>query len=109
MARLLVGAETGGLAGRVLTPSKLGNAACKGSEQRGLARRCLTFPSKYANCTNLHRYYPHGVGRVGARDHVASGGRPVTTWTKSTTAYNTAMRYNRGLDRDHDYIACEQR
>ena len=66
-------------------------------------------PAKYANCTNLHRSYPHGVGRVGARDHVASGGRPVTTWTKSTTAYNTAMHYNRGLDRDHDYIACELR
>src|SRR3954468_4746135 len=68
-----------------------------------------TIPAKYANCTNLRHYYPHGVGRVGARDHVASGGRPVTTWTKSTTAYNTAVHYNAGLDRDHDFIACEQR
>jgi hypothetical protein len=66
-----------------------------------------TIPAKYANCTNLHRYYPHGVGRLGARDHVAAGSRPVTTFTKSTTAYNTAVRYNAGLDRDHDLIACE--
>lgn len=67
-----------------------------------------TIPAKYANCTNLHHYYPHGVGRVGARDHVAPGARPVTTWTHSTSAYNTAVHYNAGLDRDHDYIACER-
>jgi len=67
-----------------------------------------TIPAKYANCTNLHHYYPHGVGRVGARDHVAAGSRPVTTFTKSTTAYNTAIHYNAGLDRDHDSIACER-
>ena len=64
-------------------------------------------PATYANCTNLHRTYPHGVGRLGARDHVAAGSRPVTTFTRSTTAYNTAIRYNAGLDRDHDQIACE--
>ena len=67
-----------------------------------------TVPPKYANCTNLHHYYPHGVGRVGARDHVAAGSRPVTTFTKSTNAYNVAIHYNAGLDRDHDYIACEK-
>ena len=66
-------------------------------------------PAKYANCTNLHRYYPHGLGRVGARDHVAAGAVPVTTWARSTAAFNLAMHYNRGLDRDHDYIACEKR
>jgi hypothetical protein len=65
-------------------------------------------PAKYANCTNLHHYYPHGIGRLGARDHVAAGSRPVTTFTKSTTGYNLAIRYNAGLDRDHDYIACEK-
>ena len=66
-------------------------------------------PAKYANCTNFHRYYPHGLGRVGARDHVAAGAVPVTTWARSTAAFNLAMHYNRGLDRDHDYIACEKR
>jgi hypothetical protein len=65
-------------------------------------------PPKYANCTNLHHYYPHGVGRVGARDHVAAGGHPVTTWTHSTNAYNTAIHYNARLDADHDYVACEK-
>ena len=68
-----------------------------------------SIPSKYANCTNLNRYYPHGVGRTTARDHVAAGAKPVTTWKHDTIAYNLAMHYNRGLDRDHDYIACERR
>ena len=68
-----------------------------------------SIPSKYANCTNLNRDYPHGVGRATARDHVAAGATPVTTWKHDTTAYNTAMHFNRGLDRDHDYIACERR
>jgi hypothetical protein len=68
-----------------------------------------TIPAKYANCTNLNKTYPHGVGRSTARDHVATGARPVTTWKHDTAAYNTAIRYNRGLDRDKDYIACEKR
>jgi hypothetical protein len=67
-----------------------------------------TIPSKYSNCTNLRGSYPHGVGRAGARDHVAAGARPVTTWTRSTSAYNTAVHYNASLDRDHDDIACEK-
>ena len=68
-----------------------------------------TIPSKYANCTNLNKSYPHGVGRSTARDHVAAGAKPVTTWKHDTNAYNSAMHYNRGLDRDKDYIACEKR
>jgi hypothetical protein len=67
-----------------------------------------TVPAKYANCTNLRHSYPHGVGRATAHDHVAAGSRPVTTWTKSTTAYNTAIHYNAGLDRDKDFVACER-
>jgi hypothetical protein len=68
-----------------------------------------SIPAKYANCTNLHAYYPHGVGMATAHDHVAAGGRPVTTWKHDTNAYNTAMRYNRDLDRDRDHVACEKR
>jgi Excalibur calcium-binding domain len=67
-----------------------------------------TVPAKYANCTNLHTYYPHGVGRATARDHVSGTTRPVTTWKHDTAAYNTAIRYNAGLDRDHDSVACEK-
>jgi hypothetical protein len=52
--------------------------------------------------------YPHGVGKAGARDHTASGAEPVTTFKRSTRLYRLAMRYNRGLDRDHDGIACEK-
>jgi hypothetical protein len=66
-----------------------------------------TVPAKYANCTNLRHYYPHGVGQVGAHDHVTSG-RPVTTWTHNTNAYNVAIHNNARLDADHDHVACEK-
>ena len=58
----------------------------------------------YSNCTALHRDYPHGVGRPGARDHVRGSTRPVTNFKVSASLYNT----NRGSDRDGDGVACEQ-
>jgi hypothetical protein len=72
------------------------------------AAASATVPAKYANCTNLHHYYTHGVGRATARDHVSGTTPPVTTWKHDTAAYNTAIRYNAGLDRDHDAVACEK-
>jgi hypothetical protein len=65
-------------------------------------------PTLFKNCTNLNRTYPHGVGRVGARDRTSSGDDPVTTFKRSTALYNKAMSYNRGLDRDKDGVACEK-
>lgn len=56
------------------------------------------------NCTNFNRTYPHGVGRVGARDR----GGDVTTFKRSNRLYNTAERHNSDLDRDNDGIACEK-
>jgi Excalibur calcium-binding domain len=63
-------------------------------------------PPLYKNCTNLNKRYPHGVGRVGARDKTSE--TPVTTFRRSTLIYRRAMSYNRGLDRDKDGIACER-
>lgn len=65
-------------------------------------------PLLYANCTHLNARYRHGLGRLGAHDKTTSG-RPVTTFKRSTRLYNVAMKYNRGLDRDRDGIACERR
>ena len=62
-------------------------------------------PALYKNCTNLNKRYPHGVGKLHARDKTS--GDPVTTFRRSTTLYNRAMSYNKGLDRDKDGIACE--
>lgn len=64
-------------------------------------------PAVYQNCTNLHRTYPHGLGQTTAKDHVTSG-RPVTNFTKSNARFAQAMKYNKGLDRDRDHIACEK-
>ena len=63
-------------------------------------------PAPYKNCTQLNKKYPHGVGKVGARDHTT--GVPVTNFKRSNNLYAVAMKFNKGLDRDHDGIACEK-
>lgn len=56
------------------------------------------------NCTNFNNKYPHGVGRVGARDR----GGNVTNFKRSNRIYNKAENHNGDLDRDNDRIACEK-
>ena len=63
-------------------------------------------PARYKNCTNLNKVWPHGVGKLRARDRTS--GTPVTNFKRSTRLYNLAMSYNRGLDRDKDGIVCEK-
>ena len=63
-------------------------------------------PARWKNCTVVNKRYPHGVGRVGAHDKTS--GEPVTNFRRSNLLYRTPMRYNRGLDRDRDGIACEK-
>jgi hypothetical protein len=63
-------------------------------------------PTQWKNCTTVDKRYPPGVGKL--RAHDATDGDPVTTFKRSAALYLTAMRYNRGLDRDHDGIACEE-
>lgn len=65
-----------------------------------------TVPRLYKNCTNLNKRYPHGLGKLRARDRTS--GTSVTNFKRSTRLYNLAMSYNRGLDRDKDGIACEK-
>ena len=57
---------------------------------------------RYANCKSLNAKYPHGVGRVGARDKTS--GTPVTTFKRSNALYEA----NKARDRDKDKIACEK-
>jgi hypothetical protein len=63
-------------------------------------------PARWKNCTVVNKRYPHGVGKVTAHDLTA--GEPVTNFTHSNYLYRLAMRHNRGLDCDHDGIACEK-
>ena len=63
-------------------------------------------PLLYRNCTNFNKRYPHGVGKLAARDRTS--GTPVTNFRRSTRIYSIAMSHNRGLDRDKDGIACEK-
>jgi Excalibur calcium-binding domain len=57
---------------------------------------------RYRNCAALNAVYPHGVGRVGARDKTS--GVPVRTFLRNNRLYEL----NRGRDRDEDKIACEK-
>jgi Excalibur calcium-binding domain len=63
-------------------------------------------PLRWKNCTQVNKRYPHGVGKLLAHDRTS--GTPVTNFRHSNLLYRTAMRYNRGLDRDKDGIACEK-
>jgi hypothetical protein len=60
----------------------------------------------YQNCTALNKTYPHGVGKVGARDKTSD--TPVTTFKRSNALFRLATSHNKGLDRDNDGIACEK-
>jgi|1186.fasta_scaffold996161_2 Spy/CpxP family protein refolding chaperone len=55
----------------------------------------------FASCTAMHKVYPHGVGKPGAKDHTS--GTPVTTFKRSLPLYDA----NTASDRDTDGIACE--
>ena len=59
---------------------------------------------RFANCTQLNKVYPHGVGRRGARDRVTSG-TPVKDFKRNTKVY----KQNAKSDRDKDGVACEKR
>jgi hypothetical protein len=65
-------------------------------------------PRLYKNCTNFNRRYPHGVGRLLARDKVRPGSEPVRNFGRSNRLFRITMSYNKGLDRDKDNIACEK-
>jgi Excalibur calcium-binding domain len=72
-----------------------------------LAADAATKPGWTKNCTALNKKYAHGVGKANAHDKTS--GTPVTNFKRSTRLYNTAMRWNKGLDRDRDGIACEKK
>jgi len=65
-------------------------------------------PAWTKNCTKLNQKYPHGIGKAKATDSVSSGKSRVTNFKRSNSLYKLAMSYNRGLDRDHDGVACEK-
>lgn len=65
-------------------------------------------PRLYKNCTNYNKRYPHGVGRLLARDKVRTGNEPATNFRRSNRLFRIAMSWNKGLDRDGDKIACEK-
>jgi Excalibur calcium-binding domain len=65
-----------------------------------------SMPWLYKNCSHLNTKYRHGLGKRFAVDKTS--GEKVTNFKRSTLLYRRAMSYNRGLDRDHDGIACEK-
>jgi hypothetical protein len=65
-------------------------------------------PALYRKCANYNRKYPHGVGRLLARDKVKPGNEPVRNFRRSNRLFRIAMSWNKGLDRDGDKIACEK-
>ena len=75
------------------------------SGQAALAAQPTTHAAKtYANCDALHKKYPHGVGKKGAKDKVSGSSKAVKNFTVNTSVYNA----NKKSDRDKDGVACEK-
>jgi Excalibur calcium-binding domain len=91
------------------SPGVVGFADYAASDRPTVAGSVTRIPPLWRSCTNYNKRYPHGVGRLRARDRTSGGTPPVTTFRRSTRIYNIAMGYNRGLDRDKDGVACEKR
>ncbi len=89
----------------VLVSLVLANQAVAVAGPNGVAS-AAAMPALCKNCTNLNAKYPHGLGKLNARDKTS--GEPVTTFKRSTRLYNIADGHNKGLDRDNDGIACEK-
>jgi hypothetical protein len=69
------------------------------------------YPMTFSSCAKLNEFYPHGVGKHGARDKTS--GTPVTSFYRDNGLYaandgpRAGSQYD--LDRDNDGIACEKR
>lgn len=61
------------------------------------------YAPSFANCTAMHKVFPHGVGLLNAHDHTS--GTPVTNFARRPKIYWA----NQKSDADHDHIACEAR
>ena len=83
----------------LLAASVFALAGQASAAQGSVAAQSKTYP----NCKALNAVYPHGVGRVGARDKTKSG-TPVTNFKRSNKLY----RENKARDRDGDKVACEK-
>jgi Excalibur calcium-binding domain len=69
-----------------------------------VAAQAAPKPKAYKNCTALHKVYPHGVAKKGAKDKVKGKSKPVTNFAVSTATYNL----NKKSDGDKDGVACEK-
>lgn len=89
-------------------PASALTAALLGGALVLVATPASAAPVSYKNCTELHKSYPHGIGRANAKDHVSGTSKPVTTFKKDTKGYELAIKHNKQLDADKDGIACEK-
>ncbi len=96
--RMARGLLPGGAPGCVLAGLLLVAPAGAGVE------RATATAKTYPNCKALNRVYPHGVGRIGARDRVSGSSEPVRNFKRSNVLY----RQNSARDRDKDGVACEK-
>jgi hypothetical protein len=55
-----------------------------------LASAASAVPAPWKNCTQVNKRYPHGVGKVGARDKTSC--TPVTNFKRRNFLYKTALR-----------------
>jgi hypothetical protein len=66
-------------------------------------------PKKFANCTQMHKKFPGGVAKnKHAKNTKTVGGKKVLAESQYRPKIGKKWyKLNKGLDRDHDKIACE--
>ncbi|RIJ77272.1 calcium-binding protein [Nakamurella silvestris] len=71
-----------------------------------VAEAAAVKPRVFATCKEMNKVYPHGVGKVGAKDKSKSKNpRPVTNFKRDNALYKANVK----RDADKDGIACEKR
>ena len=105
---LLAVAAAGGTLALLASPAALSAAQAAPAAPSAMVAPMAKAPKyKFKNCTAMHKVYKHGVGKTNAKD--STSGKRVTNFKRSTSLYKKVIGYNKGLDRDKDGIACEQR
>lgn len=100
---LLKSAQVGSRITVKVTGKKIGyRAATATSRATAVVQKAGGAAKTYQNCTEMHRDYPHGVGKKGAVDRTAAGVRD-TDFHVSDSLYAA----NQKSDRDKDGVACE--
>lgn len=68
-----------------------------------------TAPKKFSSCAAIHTVYSGGIAKPGVtKNTLTKNGKKIQVPLSGRVAHSSALyNLNKGLDRDHDGVACE--